>query len=228
MLAVVLLVTGCSDDRPGGANGQATPATEPTSTTGPPLPGERHEIYPYRGARLGVAGVAAADTLKVRSAPGPDREVVFELGPTAMNAIATGHNRSLPDGGFWSEITVDSRNGWANSRYLLQPGQVNDITAELYPTPDRRASAKTLAELARIVARQRAGGDPEAQIVIVDGPTEGDLGEVTVDVVGLGDDSVGGERLHVFAERSSQGFTVRSVEATTFCRRGVTDDRLCV
>jgi hypothetical protein len=197
------------------------------STTGPPVPGGRQEIYPYQGAKLGGAGVAAGDTLKVRSTPGADGDVVFELRPTA-NAIATGHNRSLPDGGFWSEITVDSRTGWANSRYLLQPGQVNDITVELYPTPARRPAASTLTELGRIVARHRAGDDPEAQIVIVDGPTEGDLGEVTVDVIGLGDDSVGGQRLHVFAERSSGRFTVRTVEATIFCRRGITDDRVCV
>jgi hypothetical protein len=54
------------------------------------------------------------------------------------------------------------------------------------------------------------------------------VGEVTVDVVGIGDDSVGGERLKVFAEPGAGGFTVRSVEATTFCRRGVTGDGLCV
>ncbi|MGH8991785.1 MAG: hypothetical protein ACRDZ7_09695, partial [Acidimicrobiia bacterium] len=140
-----------------------------------------------------------------------------------------GHNRSRPDAGFWSEITVDGRTGWANTAFLLQPGQVNDITADLYPTPADRPTAKTMEDLGRTIGGLRAGDDPEPKIVIVDGPTGGDLGEITVDVTGFGDDSVGGERLKIFAEPSSRrdSFTVRSVEATTFCRRGVTEDGLC-
>lgn len=87
-----------------------------------------------------------------------------------------------------------------------------------------------MLELGRTVARLRAGDDPESDIVVADGPTVGDVGEITVDIVGLGDGSVGGERLKIFAEPGAGGasFTVRSVEATTLCRRGVTADRLCV
>jgi hypothetical protein len=80
------------------------------------------------------------------------------------------------------------------------------------------------------VARLRAGDDPELDIVVVDEAPDPDGGEVTVDVVGFGDDSTGGERLKIVATRPRDGdsYTVRTVEATTFCRRGVTDDRLCV
>jgi len=230
-LLALALLAACGDDQPGTDNAKTT---EPTGTTqsssDTALPGERQNIYPYEGAKLAVAGVAANDTLKVRSGPGTEFNVVLELRPTAMNATATGHNRSVRDAGFWSEITVEGRTGWANTSFLLQPGQVNDITAALFPTPAERPSATTMLELGRAVARVRAGDDPEADIVVVDGPTVGDVGEITVDVVGVGDDAVGGDRLKVFAEPGSDGgsFTVRSVEATTFCRRGVTDDRLCV
>ena len=212
------------------------PATAPESTgttsssNEEPLPGERQDIYPYEGAKLGVVGVAADDTLNVRSGPGTEFAVVFELPPTAMNATATGHNRSVRDAGFWSEITADGRTGWANTSFLLQPGQVNDITAALFPTPADRPTADNMSELARIVVRHRAGNDPEADSVVVDGPTVGDVAEITVDIVGFHDDSVGAERLKIFAEpgRDGENFTVRSVEATTFCRRGVTQERLCV
>jgi len=147
-----------------------------------------------------------------------------------MNATATGHNRSVPDAGWWSEIAVDGRTGWANTAFLLQPGQVDDITAALFPTPAERPTAESMAELGQTVARVRAGDAPEAGIVVVDGPSVGDVGEISVDIIGMGDDSVGGERLHIFAEPGPdrRSFTVRSVEATTFCSRGVTPDRLCV
>lgn len=227
-LAATLLLAAC------GNGDEATPGTDPSSTTtstaAAPLPGERVEIFPYEGARLAVVGVAADDTLKVRSGPGVDFDVVFELDPLAMNAVATGHNRSLGEAGFWSEITADGRTGWANSAFLLQPGQTSDVTAELYPTPADRPSAETMLELGRIVAGHSASDDPPSDIVVVDGPTVGDLGEITVDVIGLADDSQGGVRLKVFAEPDPGGesFTVRSVEATVLCSRGVTDDGVCV
>jgi hypothetical protein len=55
-------------------------------------------------------------------------------------------------------------------------------------------------------------------------PSEGDLGEVTFDVVGYPDDAVYGQRLHVFG-RSGEGggFDLKSVESTLLCRRGVAD-----
>jgi hypothetical protein len=233
VIALALLVGACGDDDDGGGPGAAS-TTQPSATTATSssaaLPGERVEIFPYQGARLAVVGVAAGDTLNVRSGPGTEFDVVYDLGPTAMNATATGHNRSVGDAGFWSEISADGRTGWARTSFLLQPGEVNDVTAAMFPTPADRPTAKTMAELGQAVARRRASKEPESRIVVVEHPTVGDLGEVTVDVIGLGDDSVGGERLKVFAEPGPRGesFTVRTVEATTFCSRGVTDDGLCV
>jgi hypothetical protein len=230
VLALTLLAVACGKDREADDGN----ATEPTGTTqssnDAALPGEGQDIYPYQGAKLAVVGVAADDTLKVRSGPGTEFNVVFELRPTAMNATATGHNRSVPDAGWWSEIAVDGRTGWANTAFLLQPGQVDDITAALFPTPAERPTAESMAELGRTVARVRAGDASEAEIVVVDGPRTGDVGEISVDIIGLGDDSTGGERLHIFAEPGSdrRSFTVRSVEATTLCSRAVTPDRLCV
>lgn len=231
MLALALLVVACGND---GEGTDAVKATKPTGTTkssnGAPLPGERVEMFPYEGAKLAVVGVAADDTLHVRSGPGTEFDVVFDLDPMAMNATATGHNRSVGEGGFWSEISANGRTGWASTAFLLQPGQVHDITAALFPTPADRPKARTMLELGQTVARLRAGDDPEPDIVVVDQPAVGDLGEITVDIIGLGDDSIGGERLKIFAEPgpSDESFTVRTVEATTFCSRGVTDDRLCV
>jgi hypothetical protein len=61
-------------------------------------------------------------------------------------------------------------------------------------------------------------------------PTVGDLGEVTFDVVGLLDDAQLGWRLHIFGQptEGGEGFSLKSVEATALCGRGVTEDGLCV
>ena len=65
---------------------------------------------------------------------------------------------------------------------------------------------------------------------MTDGPNVGDLGEITLDVIGMGDDSILGERLHVFGDPDPGGesFTMRTVERTLLCARGVGDDGLCV
>jgi hypothetical protein len=60
-------------------------------------------------------------------------------------------------------------------------------------------------------------------------PTVGDLGEVTYDVVGLGDDALGGVRIHIFGDPAEgEGFILSSVERTFICSRGVTDDGFCI
>ncbi len=210
-----------------------TSSTTSSSTPAPgDLPGERIELFPYEGAALAVVSVEADDVLNVRAGPGVDFDVVAELEPLAEGFTATGHNRSIDDDSIWAEVTVDGDQvtGWANTAFLGQPATVNDITTELYPEVADRPTAETMLELGRQVAEQRAGeGEPEPTITVVDGPSVGDLGEIVVDVMGYPDDSVLGERLHVFAEPDPGGesFTVRTVESTTMCRRGVTDG-LCV
>lgn len=257
LLAVTLLVAGCGDDDDVDTATSETETTsqsetetetgteadtetdtetsgEGTSTTAAPtpteLPGERIDIFPYEAALLGVVGVAADDVLNVRAAPGARYEVVAELDPLDDGISPTGHNRQLDDGSIWAEITADGTTGWASTAFLAHLGDVRDVTAELYPEVADRPAGDTMLQLGEEVAAARAGeGEPEPRIVVVDGPSVGDLGEVTVDVLGYPDDSVLGERLHVFAEPDpgGEGFTVRSVESTTLCRRGVSDGR-CV
>lgn len=248
LLTAVLLLSACGDDD--GAqtassgsdttttteattsttdDAGATTTTTSTSPTTGELPGEEIDIFPYEGAALAVVGVAADDVLNVRTGPGTGFEVAFELEPLADDVVATGHNRMIEGEGMWAEVTSGPRIGWANAGYLLQPAQVTDITTQVAPTPAELPSAETLVELAEQVAATRASQEPPSTITVVDGPTVGDLGEITVDVVGMADDSVGGERLHVFAtpDPGGEGFTLRTVEATLLCLRGVSDG-LCV
>ena len=176
-----------------------------------------------------MVGVASDDELNVRSGPGVDFPTQFRLAPLSTEAVATGHNRVISGSGSWSEVRVGDRIGWASSAYLMQPGEVDDITARLYPDPSDRPTAPTLAELGISAAPTSNADTGDLTVVIVDGPTRGDLGEVTVDVLGFADDAVGGERLRVFAERSPNGgYTLRTVERTVLCRRAVDGNGLCV
>ncbi len=244
LAVVAALVAGaCGDDdttttgttttsEPVTSSTEATTSTAPSSsepTTPASLPGTEIDFFPYEGAEMAVVGVEADDVLNVRAGPGVEFDIVATLAPTSDGeAIATGNNRQLDSGPFWAELRVGDVVGWANYVFLLQSGSVDDVTSQLYPAPSDRPSAETLVELARIVAGAVASEEPRSEVTIVDGPTVGDLGEVTVDVIGIGDDSVGGYRLHVFAEAGPDSFTVRSVEQTTMCSRGVSDTGLCV
>ena len=206
----------------------APTTTAPTSAA--PLPGERIEIYPHEGARLAVVGVAADDKLNVRAGPGTDYPVAFTLEPLANDIRATGHNRTVGEG-TWAEIDAGGLTGWANVGFLLQPGLVQDLTARWYPSPAERPSATTMTALAQEVERrwrqESIGSDgtdePGKRVVVVDGPHSGDLAEITLDVLGLHDDSLGGIRLHIFAEPAAGRFTLRTIEVTELCLRGVTN-----
>ncbi|MBK5224478.1 MAG: SH3 domain-containing protein [Acidimicrobiia bacterium] len=227
----VIALAACGDDD--GSTGSGTTVPDPatstsgaTTTTVPPddgeLPGEPFDLYPYADAELAVVGVATDDTLNVRSVPGSEGEVLFELEPLNTGVVATGQNRQLDDGTIWAEVTTDDRTGWANTSYLLQPGAVEDATAELFPDPADLPTAATMDDLAQTIADSMAGTEePRPRITIVDGPIEGDLAEITLDVLGLPDDSVHGLRLHLFAEPTGGGYTLRTIERTALCGRGV-------
>ncbi|MDZ7676209.1 MAG: SH3 domain-containing protein [Acidimicrobiales bacterium] len=244
-IAVSLVLLGCggddSDDdaATGDSTTSSTTTTSSTSTTDSTttspssttadgdLPGEPIDIFPDEGAALAVVGVAADDELNIRAGPSVDFEVIGTAGPNQTGLIATGENRQLESGAIWARIELPGGDpaGWANTAFLLQPGVVDDVTSQLYPSTDDRPTG-SLEDLAFSVADEVASDEPEPNIVISDGPFPA-RGEVAVDVIGLPDDSIGGYRLRVFAEGSGGSFTLDTVERTAFCRRGVTDG-LCL
>lgn len=238
LLLAAALLAGCgttdgTDEEPSAPPGSGPTSAEPTATSPDPtdpattepatsepgdLPGEPVEGgFPLEGAELGAVGVVAGDVLHLRAGPGTEHDSVAELEPLATGLVASGHNRQLDDGSLWAEVTVEGTTGWVNTAFVSHPGPVTDVTAELGEPP----TAATLEQLAVAVAHVLAG--PEPTVTIADGPREGDLGEVVVDVLGFADDAVAGERLHVLAAPTDGGWTVRTVEATLLCARGVSE-----
>ena len=217
------------------------------------LPGEPYEFGPPAGAELAVVGVSHDSVLNVRDMPAG--EIVARL-DNVMNAgsepvvyvrqpgsdeliatldlnrglIATGNTRKLPTT-IWHEIRMADAVGWASSAFLSPLGATSDATAEIVAVLGETPTAPTLAELARAVADAVASNEPPSRIVVSGAPVTGDLGEITVDVLGLPDDAVRGFRLHILAHQDSDSdpFALRTVESTTICdsHRGVSEEGLC-
>ena len=248
-IAIALAVTGCGDSESGSvttadstsvAPTTTTTTAAPTTTTTAPatttttespatttsLPGELVEYGPLAGAILAVIGVEPDDVLNVRRAPGIDQDIIATLDPLSNIAVAQGQTRLLPNSA-WYEVDVNGTVGWASASFLAQLGETRDETTFVLENAFPRA--ETLLQRAEEVAAVYVSEEPPSTVTIVDGPNAGDLADLTVDVVGLGDDAVVGLRLHIFAQPDAggEGWEIKSVEVTALCGRGASDG-LCV
>ena len=189
-------------------------------------PGQPMEILYPEGTELAVVGVAHDDVLSVHHGPSTDFEVVTTLDPTGVGAIATGRGWRSPESA-WVEVTTEQGAGWSDLGALAPRAGTHDLTNQVIRTLGERPTAPDMRDLGRIVAEALDSTDPASSIVMSVAPTSGDLGEVTFDVVGLGDDSVWAQRLHVFGQPDGAAFSLGSVEATYFCARGNPTGDLC-
>lgn len=203
--------------------------TEPDTISTTSLPGEEFDIGPQAGDVVAVVGVAHDDVLNLRDGPGTGYEIMATLDPLADDLVATGRHRLLSSS-IWSEVEADGVTGWVNQSYLAYLGAVNDETSYVVDKLGEIPQAETMVDLGTLVAEQYASTEPASDIVMSVAPTVGDLGEITYDVIGLGDDAQVGVRLHVFGQPTAggEGFSLKSVEVTGLCGRGVTADGLCI
>lgn len=206
---------------------ETTTTTEPGSTT-TTLAGEPIDIGPASGDRLVVVAIAHDDILNLRAGPGTDQEVLRRMAGGA-GVVANGRAQLLP-ASIWYEVTFDGTTGWASAAFLAYEGGTTDATSRIVDQLGEIPFAETMLDLGLIVAEAEASDDPPSRIRMTVAPTVGDLGEVTFEVVGLGDDALFGLRLHVFGQpdESGEGFSLKSVETTALCGRGVTESGLCV
>lgn len=202
---------------------ETTTTTTPADTTTTTLAGEPIVFGPVENDILMVVGVAYDDVLNLRAGPGVAQPIIDQIPPTFTNLVAQGNTRYLLNG-FWIEVDYEGTLGWVNLTYIAYGGDVSDQTANLIDELGVRPVGSTMTDLGEVVAEAfDSDEEPESKIVQVTEVLEGDLFEVTFDVIGLGDDSILGLRLHVFAEKSESGFTLRTVEMTVLCGRGVSD-----
>lgn len=209
-----------------GETTTTTSAETATSSTSSTLAGTPIDFFPQTGDELAVVGVAHDDVLNVRVGPGIFNDIVDTLEPTG-STTATGNARDLGLA-IWVEHATGDTVGWSNFVFLAFAGATDDATAEVVGLLGEVPTADSMEALGVIVAQSLASEEPPSFIVVSVAPTVGDLGEVTYDVIGLGDDAVYGYRLHVFGEPFTDGFSLHTVERTYLCSRGVDADELCV
>jgi hypothetical protein len=210
-------------------SGETTTTTTTVSgdtTTSSTLAGTPIDFFPQTSDELSVVGVAHDDVLNVRVGPGIFNDIVDTLDPTGTTTAA-GNARDLGLA-IWVEHATGDAAGWSNYAFLAFAGATDDATAEVVGLLGEVPTADSMPALGLIVAQSLASEDPPSFIVMSVAPSVGDLGEVTYDVIGLGDDAVRGYRLHVFGEPLTDGFSLHTVERTSLCSRGVDADELCV
>jgi hypothetical protein len=203
---------------------ETTTTAPPVTTTGPT--GNPVDFGPAEGDVLMVVGVRHDDILNLREGAGTAHDVIEQIPPTADDVVALGQTVELPSS-FWILVEYSGHSGWVNMAYVGYQGDTNDDTARIIADLGERPTETSMTALGELIAEQYASDEPEPDIVQVTPVTTGDLSQVTYDVIGLGDDAVRGVRLHVFAERAGGGFSLRTVEVTLICGRGV-DDGACV
>ena len=207
----------------------AATTTTGASTTTTTWVGEPIDVGPTAGAVLAVVGVAFDDTLNVRAGPGTEHAVAITLEPLFDDIVATGDHWLVP-GAIWNQITAKGVTGWANSSFMAYLGSVDDATANIIAngfggvTP----TASTMLELGVLVGEATSGDALGSRVVVSVAPTTGDLGEITVDVIGLEDDALFGVRLHIFGQSDGDGFSLKTIERQLLCGRGVTADGVCI
>ncbi len=205
-----------------------TTTTIVATTTSTTLAGEPFDLGPAEGDVLGVVGVAYDDVLNVRSGPGTNQPIVATLDPLFDQIVATGRHRLLTRS-IWNEIVVDGTTGWANSSFMAWLGTVDDATSRYITNGfgGTTPSSASMLDLGMLVANVAKSEDPPSRVTVTVAPSEGDLGEITIDIVGLGDDALFGIRLHIFGTPTSDGYSLKSIEQQEMCGRGITDDGLC-
>lgn len=204
-----------------------TAASSTTATPATTLPGEQIEFGPVAGDRLMVVGVSFDDHLNLRRLPGTAFEVIGQIPPAYGDLVALGHTRDIGTS-FWIEVDFGGQVGWVHFGFVAYEGLTEDLTAYVVEQLGERPSADSMSALAQVVAELFASEEPQSDLVKVVDETVGDLGEVVYDVIGLGDDSVHGVRLHLFGEPFEGGFALRNLEVTYLCGRGVTEEGICV
>ncbi len=175
------------------------------------------------------------ELIEIHEQPGENSPLTGNLPNLANDVVGTGEGRLLPASIWWriegEGVEGEGVEGWVGSAFMGRIGATIDFTAQVIELNGNAGmGAETMVDLGNRVADLLKSEEPASRIVVSVAATVGDLGEITLDIVGLGDDALAGYRIHVSGEpaEAGDGFLLDSVEATLLCSRGVSEDGLCV
>ncbi len=188
--AVTLAAGGFTADRPVVAD--SDPGGGSSGEPVPPAP-----KAPEAGTVLEVVGVRFDDVLNFRVDPEPSANIVATARPDTVERpettviIATGE-AAISGSSVWWQVTVDSQEAWANSRYLGVLGAGSDAPEliDLEATGDQG--------LEDVVAEARSPGDATGVLLEVVG-VDAISSIFSIDVMGTYGNGVKGERFEIEA-----------------------------
>ena len=226
------------DGDSGGAGSDTTENTGPTANddggdggevSDVVLPGDYFDIGPQAGESMDVVSVRYDDVLNFRVWPDPLASIVNTAAPqsTSPLVISRGEGRLLERSAWW-KVTIDGEEAWANFAFLGVLGRTEDVLAELEGGL-ASTEAVSVEVLVSAIANSRADGPVPTVTYVTEIETvfDGDM-RVTIDVVGLGDDALKGERLTLTVESTGSGYRLKAAERTLICGRGVAEGGACV
>lgn len=209
-----------SQDTEGAEDPQPEPGASPVDAAD--LPGESIELFYAEGDLLDVIGVEQDDVLYVRELPDPGATQITALDPITEGVATTGRTQQV-ESGIWLEVEAADQIGWANTHYLAYLGLVTDETSQVSDPGPQESAADLEAAMVDQLTHDEEGPQPE--VTLVQQQDDGDLVTRVTDVREGGDDSIGGQRLHIRAEAVENGeYVLVSVESTQICLRGATAD----
>ncbi len=194
-------------------------AIETTTTT--EMPGVELELTVAEGTELQPFGLEVGELIEFRELPDVSFDVVetVEMGAAEPPPIvATGVARTIT-GGVWWEVTVNGTTAWVERSNVAVFGEPTEILEEVLAVLD--VPPRDLDALGRLIGRTRFG-EARARVTL---PSEPEglsqvAGTVVVDLIGLRDEGVRGERLVIQADifRNNGGATVSTTNVNSIQR----------
>jgi len=204
----------------------ATTSSTFEATTTSTLAGGLIDFGPQSGDVLAVIGVRYDDALNLRARPGPTQPILDTIDPLYDGLIAAGETWQLP-AAFWIKVDYQSVIGWVHLGYIAYLGATDDVTSRVISDMGQIPKAGSMEELGLLVAESFVSDDPPSEVVMTAPATLSDLGEVTYDVVGLGDDAVRGLRLQAGGSPALLGAQLRRLAADCRCAAEPGAHRAC-
>ena len=200
----------------------------PTPVPAPTVAGQVIELeQPEIQVEAVLIGVSSTETIMVHALPGLDQPLAGDV-PAATSIEPMGEAFETEDGLVWWQVPAGTVQGWIQPNVAYR-GPAQNITDQVMPNFADEGPFDSAEEAALAVAKQIAA-DRGASDIIVVSTTEIESppsATVTVDLLGLGDDSLAGFR-PIVASGQATGWQPASIIQASLCTRGVTADGLCI
>ncbi len=200
----------------------------PTAVPAPTVAGEIIEqATPEVQAETVLIGVSSSETVAVHARPGLDQPLAGEV-PPGTSIEPLGQAFETEDGLIWWQVRAGAIQGWIQPNIAYR-GPAQDITEAAVARIGEGTEFASPEESAAAIAKSILIEEGAEETIVVSTVESGDpiRATVTVDVLGLQDDSVLGYRL-IVASSASTGWQPESVFQTSLCARGVSPDGLCL